>query len=110
RRRFLAVRGERFAALRAGLAAGEAQLDDLFRGEERQALQAVAQLAPVEAATDLEHLALGEAALSRRGAYRVGRLQREQRLVAVHRVHRRQRLGEVRVELAGADLHQGTFA
>ena len=48
----------------------------------------VRELAPVEAAARLEHLALGEAARARRGAHRVRRLEREQRLVAVDHVDR----------------------
>src|SRR6185369_15950545 len=44
----LAVLGDGLAALRAGLAAGKAQLDDLLSAEERQARERVRELAPVE--------------------------------------------------------------
>ena len=52
-----------------------------------------------------EHLALGEAALARGGAHRVGRLEREQRLVAMHDIEGREGFPEVRLELFGAQLH-----
>src|SRR5258706_4154772 len=84
----------------------------LLAAEERQASRGVHELAPVEVTAGLEHLALGEAALARRGAQRIGRFEREQRLVAVHEIDRhqrttgtRERVGEMGFELLGADLH-----
>ncbi len=62
------------------------------------------EFAPVETAARLEHRALRVAGAARRGAHRIGRLEREQRLVAVDGVHRRELAREVRVELAGAQL------
>ena len=69
----------------------------IFFAEERKAGAGVGELAPVERARGLEHLALGEAALARRGAHRVGGLEHEQRLIAEDRVDR----GEILRQMAG---------
>src|SRR5438105_7224153 len=63
------------------------------------------ELAPVEAAVWLEHHALGEALSACRRTHRVGRLQCEQRLVAVDGVNRGEGLREMAVQLLGTQLH-----
>src|SRR3989475_13330687 len=96
--------GDRLGALQAWLAGGEAQLDQLLFSEQRQARRGVRELAPVEAAPRLEHHALGEALPARRRAHGVGRLQGEQRLVAVGGVNRGERLREMAVQVLRAQV------
>jgi hypothetical protein len=102
-----AVFGDRLGARRAGLAGRDPQVDDLLLAEQRQARARMQQLAPVEAALGEEHLALSVPGLARRRANRVGGLERQQGLVAVNDVKRRERFREVGLELLGAQLHAG---
>jgi hypothetical protein len=73
----------RFAALRARLAVGR-RSSTIFFSAKSDRLAACASSLQSKPRPGSNTCALGEAALSRRGAHRVGRLQREQRLVAVH--------------------------
>src|SRR5262249_29714747 len=94
-----AERLDRLRALRAGLARGDAQLDQLALAEERHARGARHELAPVEAPLGEEHGTLGEPLRARLCADRVGGLEREQRVVAVNRVQRPELAPEMAVEL-----------
>jgi hypothetical protein len=80
------------AAVLAWLAARDAQLDQLLVAEQRQRLVRRQQLAPLEGALDGEHVAFGMAGRARGAADLVGRLQRQQVLVAGDHVQRRQPL------------------
>jgi hypothetical protein len=98
-----AVRADRLGAVGARLAGGNAQLDDPPRREEGERCGARREPAPVVTALDEVDVALAVALGARLGADRVGSLEREQRLVAVDDVQRREAAGKVRVELVGAN-------
>ena len=102
-----AQRLDRLAALGAGLARGNADLEEPLRGEEREVGRRGAQLRPVRARLGGEHLALGAAVAARGRADGVAGLQREERLRAVHRVEGREPLPQVLGEAARGDLHRG---
>ena len=85
----LAVALQRLGAVLAGLARGDADLDQLALGEQAHRLRRAEHAAPVEVrAADGEDLALAVAGRARGGADGVAGLLRQQRLVAVHRVQR----------------------
>ena len=101
--------------------AGMVQFKNVFTGlEKRSVARAVtAQKCvgvggkkgiPPEAGLDHEHLALDAAARARGRPDRIARLEREQRLVAVHHVQRGDAPREMRPEVLRAQLHQGLCA
>ena len=100
--RDLAVALQRLRAVLAGLARRDADLDQLAVGEQAQRLRRAEQAAPVEVRTgDGVHLALAAAGGARRGADRVGRFLRQQRLVAPDGVDGAQLALQVRGEAIG---------
>src|SRR5262249_33795534 len=96
--------------LNARLAAGNAQLEDPARGEERSGISGERQLAPLEARIRREHLALAIALGTRARTYAVRRLYGEQRLVAEDAVKRLQVAGEVLGELFSRNAHSTSTA
>ena len=96
---------ERLAALDAGLASGNPQVDELAAGEEPEIGVGADEGVPLEAGLDDDDVALFATVLPRGGAYRVARLQRRQRLVAVDNVKRRETTGEMDGEIVRTDLH-----
>jgi hypothetical protein len=102
---------QRRAAVLAGLARRNADLDDLLVGEQRERAAGREHRAPVEVrAGHGVRAALGVALRARRGANGVGRFLREQRLVAVDRVERLQPLLQVGAELGAGKLHESRRA
>jgi hypothetical protein len=101
------MRLERLAAFLAGLAAGQADLQDAALGEQRHALRRADDARPVAAAIGMHDLALGEALLACGGADRVLRFDRQQRFVAADHVQRRQLAAcKMSVQLLDAQLHR----
>ena len=99
---------QRLGAVLARLAGGNADLDQPALGEQAQRAGIAQQAGPVEmTAGDGMHRALAAAGRTRGGAHRVGRLLRQQRLVAMNDIERAQALGQGGGELVGADLHGG---
>jgi hypothetical protein len=97
---------QRGAAVLAGLARGDADLDDLLVGEQRERAARRQHRAPVEVrAGHGVRAALGVALRARGRANGVGRLLCEQRLVAVDGVERLQPLLQVGPELGAGKLH-----
>ena len=90
---------ERLRAFDAGLAGRDAQVDSLRVAEETQVRVRGEERVPLESGLGDQHLALVAAGAARRGADRVAGLDREQRLVAVDDVDRRERALEMRREL-----------
>ena len=96
------------AALRAGLAAGQAQLHQLALGEQGHAGGVVQDFSPVEVlAVGLDDLAHRAAAGAGRPPYEVAALLQQQRFVTADQVDRKQLALELRGKLLGVDAHQG---
>jgi len=93
------------SALGARRAVGHPELNDAQAGKQRQAAAGLADARPIEAAVDVEHLALAIAALARGGTDLVQRFLDQQRLVAGNDVDRRQRSGQMGGDLRGIELH-----
>jgi len=109
-RQALAVALQRIGTLLAGLARGDADLDQPPLGEQAHGLRRAEHAAPVEVrAADGEDLALAVAGGARRGADGVTGFLRQQRLVAVDGVERLQAARELAFELFRAQLHRAAF-
>ena len=89
----------------ARLAGGDAQIDELARTEETEIGAGREKRIPFEPGLDDEDFALVVTGLARGRANRVARLDREQRLVAVDDVDRRERALEMRGKLVQAKFH-----
>ena len=96
---------QRLAAVAAGLAVGDAQVDQLAGAEQRQVAGGGLQFAPAETLAGDQHLALGIALLAGGGADGVAGFEHQQGLVAVEDVERGERLVELGGELLGAQVH-----
>jgi len=98
---------QRIAAVAAGLARRDAQVDQLGAAEERQVARGEGERVPLEAVADDQGLALLVALATGCGADCVGSLEHQQRLVAVQQPERRERALELGGELVGAQVHAG---
>ena len=102
----LAIALQGLRTVLAGLAAGDADVDQLAVGKQAQRLRRAQHRRPVEMrAGDDEDFAFAVTLGARRRANRVGGLLLQQRFVAVDRVDRAQALGELGGEGVGAELH-----
>ena len=104
------VRLQRLRALHARLARRDAQVDETAGSEEPEVRVVREERVPAELRLDDEHLALLAARATRRRTDRVAGLQREQRLVAVDHVERRELSFEVAAERLGPELRHGFVA
>ena len=96
---------ERLRPLGAGLARGDAQVDELARAEQAAVRVGGEERVPAKMLLDDEHLAFVAAGAARRGANRIRGLDGRQRFVAVNHVQRLQRPREVRAEVGRTQLH-----
>ncbi len=96
---------ERPRTLDARLAGRDAQIDELARAEEAEIRAGGEQRIPLESGLGDQDFALVASGVARRGADGIAGLDREQRLVAVHDVERRERALEMRGELVQPDFH-----
>ena len=101
----VAQRFERLRAFDARLAGRDAQIDELARAEEAEVRVRCEQRVPLEPGLGDEDFALVASGAPRRGADRIAGLHREQRLIAVNDIERRERALEVCGELAQPDFH-----
>ena len=94
-------------ALVAWLAGRQAQFQQAFLGEQRQAGASLQQVAPVEVGFGIEHLAFAEPLLAAGIANGVSGFLAQQWLVAADRIDRCQCALQVFAELRGGKLHRG---
>ena len=86
----LAIFLQGLCAFYARLARGNTQIQHFARGKQRQRLCAVAQLCPLETGVGNQHLAFTVTGIACRGAYRIGRLDRQQHGRAMYHIERLQ--------------------
>jgi len=97
---------EHARAFESGLAARNAEVDQLAAAEQTQVAVGGSQRIPFEARFGDQHFAVVVAGSACGGAYLVAGLDRQQRLVAVHDVERGKAAAEMRSQLGGTDLHR----
>ena len=95
-RRTFGIVAQYLGALPPRLAGGQAQLHQALLGKQGKAVTCRQQAVPVEPGLDAEHLAVGEALGTGRGAHRVGTLVDQQCFITVDEVNRRQPLAKLR--------------
>src|SRR5690606_7467735 len=93
-------------ALVAGLAIGDAQLDQTALGEQREAGAGLVEAAPVEGGVGVEYLAFAVALFAGGGANGIAGFLAEQRLITADHVDGRQGTLQVLLQLARVELHR----